>query len=590
VKRAAGFTGYVIFLCSIACMLVSCSSTPKKNAGVQEAGQYAPDALQQEEVNSAGGTSIKIDKSRQGKRTYFSDIDEKIMKEVEDGSPDSLRTAVSLIRKNELDYSEPEKVLLSVTAAVMEMVWSSEKVDWDVPEVKDMTPYLGAIDSARKGVYDLSTGNVDFLTLVLPSVVIVSSDDVTGYAQPAEQALLAGLNIYPDSVLSHYLLGLLYEKLGRNDDALNQFTSASKGAPSCFETLYARADCLKKLGRMDESSAIAGTLVARYPADIKILKLCAETSFALKSYSAAEEYVARVLLQDPNDLSYVLFRARILTEKGDYIRAASLLDVYARQNSTSRDYLLLRARIQRDWSKNVSAAITTIETALAKYPDDTDVLLFAAQLAGMTDAPVGGRTSEQLAQVILASDPDNTDALRYQVEGLVQSGAWQKAYTLSKKLLSKDNSRDAVFTHIRICLQLERKDEAWNLISPLYRDHPDDEDILQTYIVVLTGTDRAPQALSLINSRLQNASPKMKSFFYYRRSFLVTSQEESLADLRSSLIANPRNGDALFRLYQIYYEQRDYRKAQYYLKQVVALDPNNAAMRKLNDDLSRLIK
>jgi tetratricopeptide (TPR) repeat protein len=571
-------------------MLISCSSTPKKTSDSQVTGQYAPDSLQQEEESSAGGTSIKIDRPHQSQRTYFSDIDEKIVKDVENGSPDSLRAAVSLIRKTEVEYSEPEKVLLSVTAAVMEMVWPSEKVDWDVPEVKEMTPYLGAIDSARKGVYDLSTGNVDFLALVLPSVVIVSSDDVAGYAQSAEQALLAGLGLCPGSVLSHYLLGMLYEKQDRNDDALNQFTSASKGAPSCFEILYARADCLKKLGRMDESSAIAGTLVARYPSDIRILKLCAETSFALNSYSAAEEYVARVLQQDPNDLSYVLFRARILTEKGDYIRAASLLDVYARQNSTSRDYLLLRARIQRDWSKNVSAAITTIEAALAKYPDDTDVLLFAAQLAAMTDASVGGKSSEQLAQAVLSSDPDNTEALRYQVEGLVQSGAWQKAYALSKKLLVKDDSRDAVFTHIRICLQLGRKGEAWNLISPLYREHPDEEDILQTYIVVLTGTDRASQALSLINSRLQNASPKMKSFFYYRRSFLVSSQDEALADLRSSLIANPRNGDSLFRLYQIYYEQRDYRKAQYYLKQVVALDPNNTTMRRLNDDLSKLIK
>jgi len=83
---------------------------------------------------------------------------------------------------------------------------------------------------------------------------------------------------------------------------------------------------------------------------------------------------------------------------------------------------------------------------------------------------------------------------------------------------------------------------------------------------------------------------QMRSFFYYRRSFLDAAEEDSLADLRSSLIANPRNADALFRLYEIYYEKRDYRKAQYYLKQVVALDPNNAEMRKLNEELSKLIK
>jgi tetratricopeptide (TPR) repeat protein len=590
VNIAAKFARYTIFLCFVVCFFLSCGSTPKQSAVNRTAEESLLPSPSGKETTSDGGTSIKIDKSRKISRTYFSGIAENVMAGVENGSPDSLRAAAAAIRKPELDYSETEKVLLSVSAAVMEIVWPSEKVDWDVPEVTVETPYLGAVSSSRKGVYDLSTGNVDFLTLVLPSLVVISAEDVTGFMQTSEQALLAGLQIRPDSVLAHYLLGMLYEKAGRTSDALMHFAAASRNAPLCLETSYAHADCLKRLGRMDESSAIAGMLVARYPADIRILKLCAETSFAMKSYSAAEEYVARVLQQDPNDLEYVLFRARIFIEKGDYIRAASLLDVYARQNSTSRDYLLLRARIQRDWSKNISAAVSTIEIALAKYPDDAAVLLFAAQLASVTGAPVAGKTSEQLAETVLASSPDNTDALRYQVEGMVQSGIWQKAYILSRKLLVKDNSREVVFMHIHICLELGKKDEAWNLISPLYHDYPEDEDILQSYIIVLTRTDRASQALTLINSRLQNASPKMKSFFYYRRSFLDSNQDEVLADLRSSLIANPRNSDALFRLYQLYYNEKDYRKAQYYLKQVVALDPNNAVMRKLNDDLTRLIQ
>ena len=65
--------------------------------------------------------------------------------------------------------------------------------------------------------------------------------------------------------------------------------------------------------------------------------------------------------------------------------------------------------------------------------------------------------------------------------------------------------------------------------------------------------------------------------------------EKSLADLRSSLIANPRNTDSLFRLYQIYYDKKDYRKAQYYLKQVVALNPNDTDVKNLNEQLNQLI-
>ena len=68
------------------------------------------------------------------------------------------------------------------------------------------------------------------------------------------------------------------------------------------------------------------------------------------------------------------------------------------------------------------------------------------------------------------------------------------------------------------------------------------------------------------------------------------SGDNELADLRASLIANPRNSDALFRMYEIYYSKEDYRKAQYYLRQVVAINPNDSTTRKLNEALTQLIK
>lgn len=568
-------------------VLSSCASTGKAvQAGNQSEGRYEGEPQPAADTE----TSTQIAVPKKSGRTYFSKIDGKTMALVENGSPESLRSALSAIRKPELDYTENEKVLIAVVSGIMKMTWPSEQTDWDVPEVTEQTPYLGAIDSAKQGIYDLSTGNVDFLTLVLPSLVVISSDDVSGYAGKAEQALLSGLDLRPDSVLADYLLGMLYKKEGQTDKALERFTLASQHSPLCLEAAYEKGMCLMKLGRADEASVIADALVSRYPTKISVLKLSAETSFALKSYSSAEEYVARVLQQDPNDLQYVLFRARILAEKGDYIRAASLLDVYARQDSTSRGYLLLRARIQRDWSKNTGAAAATIETAMKRYPDDAEVQLFAAQLASVTGQTIAGKTAEELAGSVLASDPGNTEALRCQIEGMIQNGNWQKAYSASEKLLAKDRSRAAVFSHIKICLELGKKDEAWNLVSPLYRENPADEDVLQMYILVLARTDRTGQALSLIDSLLPNASARMKSFLYYRRSYLEGAEDASLSDLRSSLIANPRNSDALFRLYQIYYNRKDYRKAQYYLKQVVALDPNNASVRKLNDDLSKLIK
>ena len=571
-------------ICAL-CASPLCAAPKKKSS---RAGNAVPENAGTGDT----GRATAIDVPKRTRRTYFSRIAPDVMVASENASPDSIRTAVSLLRKSGADYTEPEKVLLNVLSGIMKTVWLSERADWETPPVSEATPYLGAIESAKNGIYDLSTGNVDFFTLVLPSLVVVKADDVSSYAAVAEQALTAALTLRPDSALAHYLIGVLYVKTMRSEKALDHFSNAAKSALSCKEIAYAEADCLKRLGRMQEAQTAALSLLHRYPADIAVLKLCAETSFALKDFSAAEEYVGRVLQQEPNDLDYVLFRARILAGKGDYIRAASLLDVYARQDTSSRAYLLLRARLQYEWSKNFTAASETIERALSLYPNDLDVLLFAARLASSTAAPLAGVTAEEFAKRALAIDPANTEAKRYEIGGMMRSGKWKGAYDSSRSLIASSGAlRSDIFVHIRICLELGRNDEAWNLISPLYAENPDDDDdILQSYVVVLSKTGRSAQALSLINSRLPASSSRMKSFFYYRRSFLDASQEDSLADLRSSLIANPRNADALFRLYEIYYGRRDYRKAQYYLKQVVALDPNNAEMRKLNEELSKLIK
>ena len=174
--------------------------------------------------------------------------------------------------------------------------------------------------------------------------------------------------------------------------------------------------------------------------------------------------------------------------------------------------------------------------------------------------------------------------------GLWKKKDFQKAYELSSKLLKIGSDDENLFLHVRICLALKKNDEAWNLISPVYRTNSADENVIQTYIITLDETDRDQQALTLINKLLPDASSRLKSFLHYRRSLLQTREEDALSDLRSSLISNPRNTDSLFRLYQIYFSKNDYRKAQYYLKQIVALNPNDEEVRKLNDELLLLLK
>ena len=128
------------------------------------------------------------------------------------------------------------------------------------------------------------------------------------------------------------------------------------------------------------------------------------------------------------------------------------------------------------------------------------------------------------------------------------------------------------------------------LAQKAYNANRSSELITQTYVLASTQVLGRDESLKLIDSMMPSASSKIKSYLYYRKSYLERNEDASLADLRSSLIANPRNSDALFRLYEIYYDKKDYRKAQYYLKQVVAINPNDSSVRKLNEALTQLIQ
>ena len=138
-------------------------------------------------------------------------------------------------------------------------------------------------------------------------------------------------------------------------------------------------------------------------------------------------------------------------------------------------------------------------------------------------------------------------------------------------------------------MNTNRISDASVIILELYDKNNNDEGVLEYYIKVLIAEGNTTQALAMIEKRLPSVSAKLKSSLYYERSRLQTSSDKILADLRSSLTSNPRNRNALFALYSYYMDAADYRKAQYYLKQVLALNPSDQTIIELNNNLDAIL-
>ncbi|MCR5171565.1 MAG: tetratricopeptide repeat protein [Treponema sp.] len=576
-----GFAAVVLKSVLISSLLISCGSTPKTVP-------HSPTIESTYTADPSEAVAITVPALKE--RTYFSSVNQDALSAVEKGDPESLHLAISLLRKDSSSYEEAEKILLNIAKSLMQILWPTQTVAVEIPPVTSANPYTGAIDSSRQGIYDMSTGNGDFLALVLPSLVLVTSESRNDYYDTARESLDRALELKEGSVLANYLRGVLSRRTNDYKGAINYFSKAQSAAADCVEVSYALADCYYKSNQSEKSLSVCDSILQKNPLYRPALKLSAEITFATNRIDECEQFVVRVLQQEPENAYYVLFRARILIQKNDYIRAASLLDVYGRSDGDGRDYLLLRAKVQKEWNRNLTAAASTVEKALALYPDDNEIILAAAAISAETGVKIGGVSAVELADKILAKDPKNVQALTIRVNELVRRKQWQEAYRASSNLRQTASSAQfSVHTHIDICLEADRKDEAWQIASSLYSQSPKDEQVIQSYIKVLVATDRRPEASRLIAQILPSSTSKMKSFLYYERSLLASSEDAVLVDLRSSLTANPRNRDALFRLYKIYYNKKEYRKAQYYLKQVVALSPNDDSLLKLNSELETLL-
>lgn len=535
--------------------------------------------------------AVKLSLPEKRNTSYFRNVEKSVLDNVEKGTPESLSSAITYLKRRRESMSESEQVLHYIAVSIMQVCWKSQNLTEETSGQFIKNNYTGAITSSRNGFYDSFPSPDDFFSYMLPSLVLAASETRSDYYEDSFASLTKALELRPDSLPANYLMGLLLRRMSDFKGANKYFARAYEIDKNCFECAYAYADSFVKLNDYDSAFSLAEDLLSLYPQKKELLALCAESSFSAGNFDSAEVYVGRLLQIEPENSYYLLFRARILVKRGEYIRAASLLDAYARKDSDSRDYLVLRFTVQKNWNKNLSAARSTIEKALVLYPDDEEIILEAAELASETGEKIAEKSGEELADQILEKRPGDSRALQIKIASMVQNKKWAAAYKASSELLKMENlPRSALFTHIQICLSAGRKDEAWRYASNLYAEDSTNEEVLQSYIDVLVSTGRTKEASRLIAQLLPNASAKLKSFLYYERSFISGGESAILADLRSSLTANPRNKDSLFRLYRIYYNKKEYRKAQYYLKQVVALSSKDEYLLGLNKELEDILK
>jgi hypothetical protein len=283
-------------------------------------------------------------------------------------------------------------------------------------------------------------------------------------------------------------------------------------------------------------------------------------------------------------------RAHALVEQGAFVQAQPLLDAVAATNATDRLYLFLRARVQAEGYRNRDSAVAYLRSILRSAPNDLEAAAYAARLLMESTRAEDQREGREYLRLLLASSSGSPVVVELALKDAMVRKAWQEAAPLSERLLQERRSREDLKNAYTVRTGLKQTEAALAAARELYELDRSNDEAAAFYASALYGAGQKAEAARIIDGKLASiASGTAKSRFYFLRSRLRTDEEGMMGDLRSSLFEDPRNLEALIAMMEIYRGRKDDRRTVYYLKQALALAPDDPLLKGYQSEYAALL-
>ena len=509
---------------------------------------------------------------------------------VETGYLSSLTQALELIRGRELGGTDFGRVMNGIIIVLIRLVYPDSPALLPVMDLPQTYSYANIIREAERGNYIHPADNsVDFFEYVLPFLAI--NDKTTPEILESSLAdLKKAAELRPSSVLPHFFQGLLYERGKKYAEADAAYRQAHSISNECYPALANSARMKGLLGRKNEEAAIFSELSIQYPDSLLIKRMIAITYYENKDWSRAGPAVDEILQREPRDGEFLLMKASLLIEQGHFPQANAPLDTYASINANNRLYLFLRARVQAEGSRNNDSALNYLRSIIRTNPNDEEALIYAARLLMESQRPADQTEGREYLERLRQSSGSSVAVLSLSLRDAVQRESWQEAQGYLNRILVSRRTVQDITDGYYIERGLRNNSRALSFARELYEKDTANNEYAGIYISALVDNGRRDEASRLIESRLSSSSSGTdKSRIYFLRSRIQSNEDAVLGDLRSSLFEDPRNLDAIIAMFEIYHQRREERRAVYYLRQGLAISPDNPRLKRYEKEYSALL-
>ncbi|MDR2404290.1 MAG: tetratricopeptide repeat protein, partial [Spirochaetaceae bacterium] len=468
-------------------------------------------------------------------------IAEEIRSLVESGTPSSLLQVLELIRSRELGHSEFGRMMIALSVTLLHKIYPDIQADFPLVDPPQTHIYTRILRDVEQGIYHPAPVNsTDYLEYVLPFLVVLRNSN--GRSPPVEYPknllpdLLRAQELNPNSVLAPYFLGIFYEHSARPDEAAAEYRRVYAISPDCYPAVLGLARVMESAGQRQDAIRMLSDLVIRYPDNMTIKRQLALSYYNNRDWSRAEPAIAEILQRDPRDSQFILMRAHILVERGQFLQAQVPLDLYGTMDTGNRLYLYLRARVQAEGYRNRDAALNYLRSILRTWPGDEEAAVYAARLLMESDRSEDQSEGRELLQRLLNTENPSLLVVSLALQNAIRRQAWSEARPWLERLLRERRSPGDLVAAYAIEHGTGNNAAALQAARELYERDPANEEGVSVYISALIDTGRQDEASRMIENRLGLLpGGSLKGRYYYLRSRLRTNEELAMNDLRSSL-------------------------------------------------------
>ena len=552
--------GYSKIICSFALCVsffFSCKTVPNFEEYVPKTTTSLP--------------ALHLEKKEEGKEEQKRDD---LLPAIEIASYNSLKKVLDIVLENPVNTTSRDKLYLYLSLNLLEKLYPYAKIEQKPPQYSKKNKYVEGFESIKRLEYPYEMEREDFLSTIIPALLLLNEKFPAMFVDDAKDRINLAKRFNPASPLPYYLEGLLLELKSESQKAMNTFKKAIEKDASFYPAILKYAKLCNDAGNYEDAIKVLSMLPDEYNTASEVKFLNAFSYIGKKDMQKANQYISALAEENATEGEALFERVRLLIEKGEYMKANSLLNIYTVKNKTEKNYLLLKMRIAREWNKNEKTALQYLAKAYEYYPTSYDVLVECANATLDAETTINGRDAAFFIEQISNIELENVHTIKVLLKKEIKDENWAEAVKMANSLVAKNPSAKNRELLVKAYLGNGKASEALREASLLYREHPSSSnEVFFDYMEALYQTGNISTLNALIRQHLQESRGEQKSMLYYYSALSAGKGSSNyISLLRTALLTNPRNKTALFSMYEWYFANKDYRNAQFYLKQAIGVE------------------